>query len=705
MSQPATWVALAVVAALSACGTEIVQPNQDVQVGAGDGGFSGLDSGATWGTDPDDAGSTGDEVDADTTGQTGTDDASDAEAGGADDSTTGSSEPAPGTFLHGCDDNGDCFSGFCVDSPDGPVCSKTCEDDGSCPGGWSCSEIAVGGDPTFICIPDDTFLCRPCQDDDDCNIAGYPKSGVCLEAGSLGSFCSRMCEAVACPDAFECAGLKPYGEEGPEVLLCSADSQDVCGCTSKFVSEGAKTTCYIENDFGRCYGETLCLEEGPLPNCAAPDPAPEVCNGVDDDCDGETDEDAVDCTVFFVDSDDDGYGLGTVGECLCEQPGPKWITLGGDCNEQVTAINPGATEACNLWDDDCDLETDEEGADGCTIHYLDQDEDGFGLDDVTACFCSGKEGWSPVPGDCNDLDPTANPSIEEQCDTIDNDCDEAVDEIGAVGCNPFFLDQDADGYGLSDQVKCLCGPTGVYIGNKPNDCDDVSPNVNPGVPELCNGIDDNCNSDTDEGDAASMCPQVASGEAECVDGTCQLTSCEPGWSDADGDPLNGCECPLGQLEQPGGVGNSCGDPQAMGTLVDAGSEALVTDNVAPATDEDWYHFNAIDGADPNSCDTWDLRVAFVHNPQEQFVFDVYQGGCAASQEICKEVDNYTHTTAISTMIGDQLVGECPCTPDVETTDGFQHCSDQTNGYWIRVYRRPELEATCAAYTLRVTNGM
>ena len=63
---------------------------------------------------------------------------------------------------------------------------------------------------------------------------------------------------------------------------------------------------------------------------------------------------------------------------------------------------------------------------------------------------------------------------------------------------------------------CLCGPTGVFIGNKDNDCDDTT-GCNPGVPELCNGIDDNCDSNTDEGDSMSMC-QVASGIARCVDG-------------------------------------------------------------------------------------------------------------------------------------------------------------------------------------------
>jgi hypothetical protein len=204
-----------------------------------------------------------------------------------------------------------------------------------------------------------------------------------------------------------------------------------------------------------------------------------------------------------------------------------------------------------------------------------------------------------------------------------------------------------------------------------------------------------------------MCPQVASGAAACVEGTCALVSCETGWSDADGDPLNGCECPLGQLEDPG-VGDVCIEAKDLGTVMDNGDQLQVTDNIASDDplqgDEDWYKFTAVDGADPSGCDTFNLRISFLHNPQDQFVFDVYQGGCAGSQEICTEVDLFTHTTNINTTIGEGIVGECPCHEGEETVPDFQQCSDQTDIFIVRVRRRFGLSATCAAYTLKIENG-
>ena len=314
-------------------------------------------------------------------------------------------------------------------------------------------------------------------------------------------------------------------------------------------------------------------------------------------------------------------------------------------------------------------------------------------------------GWALDPDDCNDLDPGVSPAVDEVCDGLDNDCDGAIDEVGAVGCNPFFLDQDGDGFGLTEKVKCLCGPTGWYIGTQPNDCDDLDTGINPAVPELCNGIDDNCNGDTDEGDSTAMCPQVASGTAACVDGTCQLVECEDGWSDADGDPLNGCECPQGNLEVPGGPGETCQGPQTLGNVADGGAELVVTDNIAPPGDEDWYKFTAIDGADPDSCDTFDVQVVFVHNPQEQFAFDIFAGGCAASQEICKQKTTFSSTTHLNTLVAGEPIGECPCSVEDPPPEGFQLCADQTETYWIKVYRKPGLDPTCAAYTLRVSNGL
>jgi hypothetical protein len=90
------------------------------------------------------------------------------------------------------------------------------------------------------------------------------------------------------------------------------------------------------------------------------------------------------------------------------------------------------------------------------------------------------------------------------------------------------------------------------------------------------------------------------------------------------------------------------------------------------------------------------------------VFDVFEGGCAASGEICKEVTKFTDSTNfLSTVGGDVPVplGECPCQPGEDTVEGFQECTDQTSTYIIRVYRSAGFGPSCSAYTLEIRNGV
>lgn len=149
----------------------------------------------------------------------------------------------------------------------------------------------------------------------------------------------------------------------------------------------------------------------------------DACDGVDNDCDGEVDEDAQ-FSTWYPDSDGDGYGSddGAISSCS-EVSGA--VQVGGDCDDTNSAVHPAATEICDGADNDCDGKIDaaDESITGTLSAYQDEDGDGYGSGpgfDV----CELPAGYASQDGDCDDTNSAANPGATETCgDGIDNDCD------------------------------------------------------------------------------------------------------------------------------------------------------------------------------------------------------------------------------------------------------------------------------------------
>ncbi|MCP3940209.1 MAG: sialidase, partial [Desulfobacteraceae bacterium] len=96
--------------------------------------------------------------------------------------------------------------------------------------------------------------------------------------------------------------------------------------------------------------------------------------------------------------------------------------------------------------------------------------------------------------DCDDSNSAVNPGAVELCNGIDDNCDFNIDE----GCTTYCRDSDSDGYGDSGDSQTATSQPPGYVMNA-FDCDDSNSAVNPGAVELCNGIDDNCDTNIDEG--------------------------------------------------------------------------------------------------------------------------------------------------------------------------------------------------------------
>jgi hypothetical protein len=268
---------------------------------------------------------------------------------------------------------------------------------------------------------------------------------------------------------------------------------------------GSYVSSYVDADHD---GFPACTQDCNDSNPAIRPGASELCNTIDDDCDGAADEGTA--------SDDDGDGFT---EC------------GGDCNDANVGVFPGATEICNFQDDDCD---------GAVDDGLDGDGDGF-----TTCG-----------GDCNDANPSVRPGAAEVCDLVDNDCDQAVDEgfdadgDGFTTCAGDCRDADPLAHpgaaercnGVDDDCDLTIdeGVTSDDDGDGftecGGDCNDGASGVHPGVVEVCNGVDDNCDGLTDnrdlDGDGYSACTN------DCDDA---VASTHPGAVEICGDNIdNNC---------------------------------------------------------------------------------------------------------------------------------------------------------------------
>lgn len=168
-----------------------------------------------------------------------------------------------------------------------------------------------------------------------------------------------------------------------------------------------------------------------------------------------------------------------------------------DCDDLNAMINPDAQETCDGFDNDCDglIDDADDGLDTSTgnLVYPDLDGDGYAGGDGQQAFCVIPDGWYLAVLDCDDSNPDINPSVQESCDGIDNNCNNLVDDADGNLRNPniYYVDADGDGYGNLDFAVNACLQPENHVENA-TDCDDGNPEVSPLAQEVCDDIDNDC---------------------------------------------------------------------------------------------------------------------------------------------------------------------------------------------------------------------
>jgi hypothetical protein len=401
-----------------------------------------------------------------------------------------------------CSEDADCDSLLCIDITPGDdqqgFCSQPCVADDSCPEGFDCVIVTGSVDSERICVPvdlcidgdDDGFGVGPgcdgpdCDDEDD--RAYFGRNEVCDDVdndcdGTVDDAPSDANEPCETGSLGECAAGRTACETGllscqplsaPTTETCDTRDNDCDGSVDEDeLGAALSRSCYdgdpALNGVGICTGGTQTCNDGGFSGCLGQQlPLAELCNGLDDDCDGAAD-DGLATDFWYPDVDGDGFGdLYAEAVEACGRP-EGYVENSSDCDDSETLVRPGAVEfQGDGIDQNCD------GIEAC---YEDSDLDGFRRTSVATilsldedCDDPGEAYVDTPADDCDDDEPASFPGNAEVCDDLDNDCDSRVDEGAA--CYPNgdeCLDPTDCASGLCEDGICVRPLTCVDLGTCP----------------------------------------------------------------------------------------------------------------------------------------------------------------------------------------------------------------------------------------------
>ncbi len=451
-----------------------------------------------------------------------------------------------------CAGNDDCDNALCLQLAGGGHCAQNCVD--KCDEGFKCAQVSGGGgDLVGVCVPAHPHLCDPCAEAADCKGLGY-ETNDCVDHGPAGRFCGTACvDDADCPASHTCQDV--VNAKGKDTRQCVPPGGDgaqfgACTCSTSAIADKLQTTCYVAvKDAGgeviaKCVGSRSCNAAG-LGPCEAPSPEDEVCDGQDNDCDGQTDEQTCDdsnvCTIDACGGAKGCDNLPAIEGMACDADGSV-CTENDACKSGKCA--QGALKECDdgnpCTKDSCDL------AKGCTQTV----DDGAPCDDDNPCTI----GDVCAKGQCNaGLSKTCASGkvcVVGQCSLVTGKC--------------VFSNQKA-GKPCDDGDKCTKadGCKGGICDGNIVDCNDANP---------C--TDDSCKAETGCQHDVNKVP-CSDGNACTAGDVCKSGACIAGpakvCDDKQGCTQDSCVAATGVCAFDGKAleGNACDADSSVCTQADA----------------------------------------------------------------------------------------------------------------------------------------